>query len=360
MNSSMENPTQVKEKPQPVKEKPLVLFIDDEAKVLQVAKKMLEHANYDLMTFNNAEEALAIVEKRAVAVVISDNRMPKMKGLDFFEKIKVISPMTVRILTTAYYDESLVDEIVNKGEVFRFLKKPLDFGLAKSTIMLGMEHYKKSIADAEKSTLFEKLLHKVTQFRQKCETLSAEVGHLKKMVRGLIALIMVLVLSFSGYNIYRLVSERTQSVGSGHSVGHWIKYPASVALDTKHDLMWMTKDFRAVEQRQPQNWTEAQEWAGKMNEKKIGGYSDWRVPSIAEYQNSYDPERIRLAFDRNNDFPVGYPRVFEDGGGYGFWSKEEIGEEDSAKFFFFAGGYEKSEKKNYNNPTMSVRLVRNP
>lgn len=340
--------------------KPLVLFIDDEAKVLQFAKKMLEHSDYDLLVFNNAEEALAVIEKRPVAVVLSDNRMPKMKGLDFFEKIKVISPMTARILTTAFYDENLVEEIVNKGEVFRFLKKPLDFGLAKSTITLGLGHYKKEQAAAEKSSLFEKMILKVSQFRQKCEQLSAEIVHLKKIVRGLAALIIVLVLSVAGYNVYRLLSHQVKFGGGGQPVGSWVKYPTGVAVDTKHDLMWMTKDFRAVEQRQPQDWNAAMSWAQKMNEKKAGGYSDWRVPSISEYQNSYDPERVRLAFDRNNDFPVGYPRAFEDGGGYGFWSKEEGEEAGTAKLFFFAGGYEKIEKKDYNNTTMSVRLVRNP
>jgi len=54
---------------------------------------------------------------------------------------------------------------------------------------------------------------------------------------------------------------------------------------------------------------------------------------------------------------VGYPKAFQDGGGYGFWAIDEV-KDDSARYFFFAGGYEKTAVKGYSSPTMSVRLVR--
>lgn len=344
----------------PPKEKPVVIFIDDEAKILQIAKKMLENPEYDFYAYNNAEEALKFMEHRKVAVVLSDNRMPHMKGVEFFERIKLISPLTVRVLTTAFYDDDLVETAVNKGEIFRFLKKPLDFDLARIIIKLGLEHYKKGIEEAEKVSLFEKLLRKLTQARQKDEQLAGEVAHLKKNVRSLTAALVILALSFAGYELYQRVAERFQHGGGSVRVGDWVKYPRGVAVDTKSDLMWMTRDFRIIEQRYPQSWDEAMAWAAKINEQKFGGFGDWRIPTIAEYQKSYDPDRIRLAFNDNKDFPVGYPKAFEDGGGYGFWAKDEGAEEGTAKFFFFAGGYEKIEKKDYNNNTMSVRLVRNP
>ena len=94
-----------------------------------------------------------------------------------------------------------------------------------------------------------------------------------------------------------------------------------------------------------------------MNAKRFGGYSDWRVPTILEYKMTFDSDRTRLAFDKNKDYPVGYPKVFQDGGGYGFWAIDEV-KGNSAKYFFFAGGYDKTAPKDYNSPTMSVRLVR--
>jgi len=94
-----------------------------------------------------------------------------------------------------------------------------------------------------------------------------------------------------------------------------------------------------------------------MNAKRFGGYRDWRVPTIAEYKMTFDTDRVRLAFDKNKDYPVGYPKAFQDGGGYGFWAIDVVGDH-SAKYFFFAGGYEKTAAKDYNSPTMSVRLVR--
>ncbi len=359
MAEHVEHPS--KEKPaHPPKEKPVVIFIDDELKILQIVKQMLENPEYDLYAFDNAEEVLKLIGQNAVAVVISDNRMPHMKGTELFEKIKTLSPKTVRILTTAFYDDQLLEAAVNRGEIFRFLKKPLDFTQMKEAIHQGLDHFKKSVDASEKSSLFEKLLHKLTEVRHTAEKFAAEITHLRKIIWSLVALLTVLVLSFAGYVIYEPVARVVQYRGAGEKIGYWIKYTSGVALDTKYDLMWMTKDFRNIEQRHPGNWDEAMSWVDKMNEKKYGGFDDWRAPSIEEYQKSYDPDRARLAFNGNKDFPVGYPRVFDDGGGYGFWSTDLPGEEGSALLFFFAGGYEKAEKKDYNDSIMSIRLVRNP
>ena len=140
-------------------------------------------------------------------------------------------------------------------------------------------------------------------------------------------------------------------------MGDWIVYDNDTALDSINRLMWMTQDFRIIERRYPASWEEARDWVQLMNAKRFGGYRDWRMPTIAEYKSTFDSDRIRLAFDKNKDYPVGYPKAFQDGGGYGFWSIDEVGA-DSAKYFFFAGGYDKTATKGYSSPTMSVRLVR--
>src|SRR5262245_11715395 len=106
---------------------------------------------------------------------------------------------------------------------------------------------------------------------------------------------------------------------SGEKIGDFLKYADGTALDTRTNLMWMTKDFRNLEGRAPKSWDEAMAWAEKMNQQRYGGYSDWRVPTEAEYKTLYDPRRSKKSYDNQ---PVGYPEAFEDGGGEGFWTGE--------------------------------------
>ncbi|MBI4384694.1 MAG: response regulator [Nitrospinae bacterium] len=337
-----------------------VLFVDDEAKVLDIARKSLSGPNYTLLTSAGSLEALETVSNRGpIAVVLSDNRMPAMTGTEFLEKIKSISPHTVRILTTAYLDPQVMEDMVNKGEVFRFLKKPLDLQQANQAILDGLKQYKKNVEESEKRSLLNKLSARHIKLRSRSEELSSKVSRLEKWVKILSLAIVLMVFSFAGYEVVVNYWKPEKPAGEPGTVNGWITRPDGTALDIRNNLMWMTRDFRGIEKRQPKNWTEAMEWADKMNKEKFAGHGDWRVPTIAEYGGTYDADRTRLAFDGKKDYPVGYPKAFEDGGGYGFWSREQAGM-DKAKYYFFIGGYEKTESVEYDNPTMSVRLARSP
>ena len=98
---------------------------------------------------------------------------------------------------------------------------------------------------------------------------------------------------------------------AGEKIGDFLKYANGTALDTRTNLMWMTQDFRNLEGRAPKDWDEAMAWALKMNVQRYGGYSDWRVPTDAEYKTLYDPRRSKKSYAQK---PVGYPEAFEDGG----------------------------------------------
>ena len=82
-------------------------------------------------------------------------------------------------------------------------------------------------------------------------------------------------------------------------IGDFLKYANGTALDTRTNLMWMTQDFRNLEGRAPKNWDEAMAWVDKMNQQRYGGYSDWRVPTDAEYKALYDSRRSKRSYARN-------------------------------------------------------------
>jgi len=335
-----------------------ILVVDDEKKVLIVARKIFRSAGYEVEVCLSPEEAVEIVANRGpVAVLFSDNRMPGMRGTELLEQVKRVSPTTVRILTTAYYDQQLIEDIVNRGEAFRFVKKPIDFNKVLAVIRECVEQYEVNL----KNQVFQESIKNLTQYNEalKVETddLSQKISKLKKKVVFVTAAAILIIGVTAAINFYGEFQRQEILKETSVTLGDWIVYDNNTALDSANRLMWMTQDFRNLERNHPASWEETRDWVQLMNAKRFGGYRDWRVPTIEEYKLTYDPDQIRLAFDKNKDYPVGYPKAFQDGGGYGFWAVDEVGE-NTAKYFFFAGGYDKTAPKSYNSPTMSVRLVR--
>ena len=342
------------------KEKPKykILVVDDEKKVLIVARKIFRSAGYDVDVCLNPEEAAEIVANRGpVAVLFSDDRMPGMRGTELLEQVKRVSPATVRILTTAYYDQQLIEDIVNKGEAFRFVKKPIDFNKVLKIIRECVEQYEINLKSQHLQDSIKHLTQVNKALKGETESLSQKISKLKQRVALGSALAILIVGMAVAFYFYGEFQRQEILKETSVTLGDWVVYDNDTALDSVNGLMWMTQDFRNIERRYPSTWEEARDWVQLMNAKRFGGYRDWRVPTVQEYKLTFDPDKTRLAFDKNKDYPVGYPKAFQDGGGYGFWSIDEV-KGDSAKYFFFAGGYEKTAPKGYNSPTMSVRLVR--
>lgn len=104
--------------------KPRILLLDDDEIVLLAIKETLGREDYDIDVFSSASAALESLEKNAYDVIISDQRMPEMSGLDFLSASKAKHPNASRILITGVLTLNTVIDAVNKGEIFRFLAKP--------------------------------------------------------------------------------------------------------------------------------------------------------------------------------------------------------------------------------------------
>jgi YesN/AraC family two-component response regulator len=103
------------------------------------------------MTASNGAEALEIIEGTPVHVVISDNKMPGMTGVELIRRIKEVSPDTMRIMLSGQSDMSAVIEAVNEGETFRFLQKPWNDIDLKIAVNLALAHYR--LAEENKTLL---------------------------------------------------------------------------------------------------------------------------------------------------------------------------------------------------------------
>jgi response regulator RpfG family c-di-GMP phosphodiesterase len=101
-----------------------ILFVDDDRLVLEIAVALFSAQGIKILTANNAMEALEIIRRQDIAVVVSDNYMPEISGLELLDRLKDISPETVKILMTAYADLTCALSAINRSEVFRFVVKP--------------------------------------------------------------------------------------------------------------------------------------------------------------------------------------------------------------------------------------------
>src|SRR5687768_3046943 len=101
-----------------------VLIVDDEEIVLIALRETLLRAGYLVSTANDPLPALELMQKEQYAVIISDQQMPSMTGLDFLTKAKVLQPDASRMLITAVLSLDTVIDAINRGEIYRFIIKP--------------------------------------------------------------------------------------------------------------------------------------------------------------------------------------------------------------------------------------------
>ena len=100
-----------------------ILYVDDEENNL-FSFKAVFRIKYNVLTALSGDEALEILSKKQVHIIITDQRMPEMTGVQFLEKVLVKFPDPVRVLLTGYTDMGAVVDAVNKGKIFHYLAKP--------------------------------------------------------------------------------------------------------------------------------------------------------------------------------------------------------------------------------------------
>lgn len=105
------------------KTKITVLYVDDEENNL-VSFKATFRFKYKVLTAISGAEAIDIVKKNTIDIIVTDQRMPEMTGVQFLEEIIKIDPNPMRILLTGYTDMGAVIDAVNKGKIFHYLNKP--------------------------------------------------------------------------------------------------------------------------------------------------------------------------------------------------------------------------------------------
>jgi PAS domain S-box-containing protein len=121
--------------------RPRILVVDDEEAILETMAFTFED-DYEVLTSKSAAEALRLLDREGpVAVVISDQRMPEMTGVEFLAKVCERHPSTVRIILTGFADMDATIRAINDGHVYAYITKPWEPDDLKQVVRRAVEHH---------------------------------------------------------------------------------------------------------------------------------------------------------------------------------------------------------------------------
>lgn len=113
---------------------PIVFFVDDEPNVLQAIVRITRREQYQVVTFEDPQSALAELATTEVAVIVADQRMPGMNGTELLEKVRIQCPNTIRMILSGDAEIDSILSAINQGKIFHFITKPCSDDDLKSAI----------------------------------------------------------------------------------------------------------------------------------------------------------------------------------------------------------------------------------
>lgn len=116
-----------------------ILLVEDDPLEAAVVSAILETTGFEVVHFSDPVKAAAALELRSFDIVLSDYMMPRMNGLQVLRRARLHWPDSMRIIITSRSDFDIAVEAINQGEIYRFLRKPVDERELVVTVRLAME-----------------------------------------------------------------------------------------------------------------------------------------------------------------------------------------------------------------------------
>ena len=117
-----------------------IMIVDDEPANLRLLERLFRR-DYHVITASSGEEALQLLNQHDVALLITDQRMPSMTGIELLKRTVSLRPHMVRIILTGYTDVSALVEAINCGHVYKYVAKPWENQELRMTVERALEHY---------------------------------------------------------------------------------------------------------------------------------------------------------------------------------------------------------------------------
>jgi diguanylate cyclase (GGDEF)-like protein len=149
-----------------------IMIVDDEESHLSSMESLLSE-DYHIITAKDGQEALDMImgmeNPESISLIISDQRMPRLTGIELFEKLLIILPKTIRILLTGYLDIPVIIDAVNKSQIYQFIQKPFEPEDLKLRIKRAIEAYESQKKEGEYYKELERKNKELEEAKRKLE-----------------------------------------------------------------------------------------------------------------------------------------------------------------------------------------------
>lgn len=142
-----------------------VLYVDDEEQNLTSFKATFRR-HYKVFTALNGIDALRIVHQENIHVIITDQRMPEMTGVEFLKEVLKFNEESIRVLLTGYADIDALTSAINEGQIYQYLKKPWDENELHKIIQEGYQLYLKNKKNEELSEKLDKSYEELQRLKE--------------------------------------------------------------------------------------------------------------------------------------------------------------------------------------------------
>ena len=196
-----------------------LLLVDDEKNIISALKRLLRNEGYQILTADSGAEGLAMLARHPVDVIVSDQRMPGMTGVEFLGAAKALYPDTVRIVLSGYTELQSVFDAVNKGAIYKFLTKPWDDILLREHIREGFEF--KEFAQENRRLIQElqSVNHKLAAANQELAISLTETQeqvelnqHMLAVIREVLQQVEIPVLAIDDADMIAFINDAAQTI----------------------------------------------------------------------------------------------------------------------------------------------------
>lgn len=199
-----------------------ILLVDDEENILSALTRLLRRDGYRILRAGSGREALELLASNKVGVILSDQRMPEMSGVEFLRKAKELYPETLRIVLSGYTDLKSVTDAINEGAVYKFLTKPWEDELLRIHVREAFELYEMARENRRLAHEIMQANEKLTAAKRELELLvgektreAAQSGNVLKISQEILEFLPVGVIGVDDSGLVVIANRQAVQVFSG-------------------------------------------------------------------------------------------------------------------------------------------------
>lgn len=146
-----------------------LLLVDDEENITSALVRLLRRDGYRILRATSGEAGLELLAQNEVGVIISDQRMPGMSGVEFLSKVRELYPDTVRMVLSGYTELNSVTDAINRGSVYKFLTKPWEDELLRANVEEAFQRHELKMENARLARELEDANEELTRINHELE-----------------------------------------------------------------------------------------------------------------------------------------------------------------------------------------------